>query len=189
PGLDHPWFLPNAPAFNGGVVLLRGRILQRFRDEVVTLTERAFDRMRTDPRRPVHSLRLQCNRIIDRLHLPVAMLLGDHYSRHNADQIALLAACFRLGLQFEVLPHAYTWRLPDAAQGEDGPMRILHYLRGLYSFDRARLFDGDWLDEYARSDHPGRRALAEIVREFNEAVPEPTRATFAVAPLRQRSSE
>jgi len=164
----HPWFPCEYPYFNGGVIMFNGKHLALFRDQIVPLGEELRRWMRAGGGGPIKWLRNQWNRIVaDRPSLS-RLVISPYFPRNAGDQLAIPILVLKHHLNYNVLPHAYNWRMPDAGQGEDDPIRILHYLGARFPINRGHLFDSPWIDEYARSSNPGERELAKLVGEFND---------------------
>lgn len=166
----HPWFPTKFPLFNGGVTFFRATHLNIFRDEILPLVEPIRNDMRIggspNPRR---YLRNRWNRFIEKHHSFHPFIIPPYHSKNYADQIALPVFLFKYNLNYEILPHCYNWRSPDANQGENTPVRILHYLHANFPVNREDLFNqnSDWLREYQSSKNPGRSALAGLITDYN----------------------
>jgi len=88
-----------------------------------------------------------------------------------SEQIALVLTVLKLRIPYRVWPHAWNWRSPGMNQGEESPIRILHYLRSRFPVDRNNFTHGAWVEEFAASENPGRRALANLMQRYRNEVP------------------
>ncbi|PEN15320.1 hypothetical protein CRI94_03310 [Longibacter salinarum] len=86
------------------------------------------------------------------------------YAYWVAEQLAVAFALLSNEVEYDLLDHTYNWELATSPDDAEAPA-IFHYLKGRHELDRAALFDGPWLDAYARSDSGPRRALANLARE------------------------
>ena len=165
--LRHPWFLEGLPVFNSGVFVLRSEHAGSLFREVAPLCAEVMRRGRATSPNPLHWAKTQWNRRVWKGAWKDRLVIPPWYPRNHAGQIALPIALLRLGVEMGVLPHAYNWRMPGLGQGEDDPIRILHYCgHHRFPFDRAEVLSGDYVDGFARSGEPGRVALAEAVRAY-----------------------
>ncbi len=167
----HPWCPTKYPLFNGGVTFFRAQHLALFRDEIITQSVPIRNDMRIGGSFDVwRGVRNSWTRFAEKRKSLHPWIIEPYHARNYSDQIVLPVILFKHGLQYEILPHCYNWRSPDAGQGEDSPVRILHYLHARFPIDRASLFDptSDWLAEYHESTNPGRQALANLVTEYIE---------------------
>lgn len=166
----HPWFNTRYPYFNGGVFAVRSSRLPEFRPVYEDLTRRLFDQMKSGPH-PWRWLRNRWNRKVCKTRWADRLVIGPFFTRYYAEQVALAAAVLKLRLPYRVLPNSCNWKLPDTGHGEESPVRILHYLQSRHPLDRGRLFEGEWIDQYARDPWEGRRELARLVRDFTAQHP------------------
>jgi len=146
------------------MLAIRREAVPAFRERVIDESRRLFDRMRASSADPVHWGRVQWNRFAASRNLDKRWMAGPHFAKGYADQVAIVVAMMALRLRYRVLERRFNWVTPELS-GPAGPT-ILHYLSARYPIDRARLLDGDWSDDYADSDDPGRQALAALVEEY-----------------------
>jgi len=167
----HPWFPTKYPLFNGGVTFFRARHLPLFRDEIVPLVEPIRNDMRLGgSSNPLHYLRNLWNRFIEKRQSLHSLIIPPYHSKNYADQIALPILIFKNNLNYHILPHVYNWRSPDANQGENIPIRIMHYLHARFPIDRNNLFqpDSPWIMQYRKSTNPGQNELAKLIDQYND---------------------
>lgn len=166
----HPWFPTKFPLFNGGVTFFRAKHLNIFRDEIPPLVNPIRNDMRIGGSpNPLRYLRNLWNRFVEKRKSLHPLIIPPYHSKNYADQIALPVLLFKHSLNYKILPHCHNWRSPDANQGDNTPVRILHYLHAQFPIDRDNLFDpdSDWLREYQSSQNPGRTALAKLITDYN----------------------
>jgi hypothetical protein len=166
----HPWNPLTLPYFNGGVWLVRTQHLPAFRQRVLDLTFELFDAMRASSLNPIHWARVQWNRRVYKTSRAEALVLKPFYPKFYSDQMAIALAGASLGIGVGNLPRAFNWMSDSPGQGENYPIRVLHYVGYFYQLDRANLLRGDWADEYERSGHPGKLALASAYRAYAQAM-------------------
>lgn len=161
----HPWFNTRYPYFNGGVFCIRSAHLPEFRRRYESLTRALFEEMKSGWN-PLRWARIKWNRRVCKSAHADTLVIGPFFTRYYAEQVALAVTVLGMRLPYRVLPGAYNWKLPDTGHGEESPIRILHYLQSRHPIDRARLFTGEWVDDYATDKWEGRRELARLVRAF-----------------------
>jgi hypothetical protein len=86
------------------------------------------------------------------------------YAYWVAEQLAVAFSLTANEVTYERLDAVYNWEHVDSPRERDCPA-VFHYLKGRHTIDRARLFNGPWLDEYAKGDSAPRRRLASLATE------------------------
>jgi len=172
----HQWFTNRWPCttypyFNGGVIAIRGSKLQEFRSAVIETSRRLYMRMRSLHPNPLYSLRRFWNSRWDRTPWADRLCIGPFFRQRYADQVALAVVAIKLGLRYRVLPHCWNWRTLGMGHGEELPIRIIHYFEPALGLAPDRILDGDWLSDFSASSNPGKRVLAELVREYRGSRP------------------
>lgn len=163
----HDWFPQKYPYFNGGMLIMSSHAFPRYRDEIVSLGEQLRNDMRMGGGGPIRWIRNTWNKVAAERPWMHRYIIKPFYPRNSGDQVAIPVLMLKHRMRWEVLPHAYNWRFEHSGQGEDDPIRFLHYLGAEFPIDRERLFDGPWIDEYRRSPNPGARALAGLVDDYS----------------------
>ena len=85
------------------------------------------------------------------------------YAYWVAEQLAVAFSLTANEVAYEGLDRVYNWEHAESPTGRDYPA-VFHYLKGRHDMDRARLFDGLWLDDYAHGDSAPRQRLAALAR-------------------------
>lgn len=164
----HPWFPNRYPSFNNGVMFMHRDVLGLFRREMPEFSHALFHALSAGRSlNPLHWLRMHWNKRAWKWRDPQRWVVGPYYPKIHSQQIAWDLLILRHRMPYRVWPHIYNWRHPGTGHGPETPIRILHYLGSRYPIDRARLFDGAWIQDYAASDHAGQRALSRMVQAFN----------------------
>lgn len=164
----HPWFPCEYPYFNSGVIAAKGSLVESLSNETINIACKLFKEMAATNINPLHWLRIKWNRKICKTKSADKFVLRPFFTRYYAEQVALTAAVLKLRVPYCILPHIYNWRKSGLNQGEETPIRILHYLSALFPVEREKLFTGDWLQKCAQSNNPGWRELYTIINQYNE---------------------
>ncbi|MFK7960394.1 MAG: hypothetical protein AB8G96_07690 [Phycisphaerales bacterium] len=169
---EHPWFADHAPYsrwpyISGGLFVVRGRHVREFGDEILQQTKMMYEQMRTRQPNPWRVLRNFYNYRVHRLgRWSEPLIIGWWFMARLADQVAISTAMIRMKLRPTYLDHTYNWRYMDSGQGEELPVRFLHYFGSMARASHQDLLAGDWTDAYAADDHPGRQALADVTMAY-----------------------
>jgi hypothetical protein len=165
----HEWHPATYPVINAGVFILATKRLQESHDLMLPLIRELFRRGSSGSINPWHWFRMQWNKKVWKRPDAKRLVIGPWYPKVHSLQISWTMALLKLRIPYQLLPHAYNWRLPNSGQGEDDPIRILHYLGSRFPVDRRRMFeDTNWIAKFETSDNPGWRELALLVKRFLE---------------------
>jgi hypothetical protein len=167
----HPWFTDRWPCttypyFNGGFIAIRGTRLAEFREAILGMSSRLFRRARINHPNPLFFLQRFWNSRWDRTPWADRLCIGPFFRQRYADQVALAVVAIKKGFRYRVLPHCFNWRSLGMGHGEELPIRVLHYFEPALGLPADRILDTDWIADYSASTHPGRQALAGLVRDF-----------------------
>lgn len=165
---QHPWNPLGLPYFNGGVWLIRGSHAEKFQARELELTFKIFAAMRASSLNPLHWAKVQWNRKVYKSKYASRLVIQPFVPKFYSEQIAIGLAAVSLGLKIGNLPRAYDWMCDSPTQGENYPIRVLHYVQSMYPLDKATLLQGAWAPGYAASGEPGKVALAETWNRYRE---------------------
>ena len=163
---EHPWNPLGLAYFNGGVWLVRGSQVLALRERVVALTLELFKSMRASSVNPLHWARVQWNRQVYKSRRAKRLVIEPYFPKFYSDQMAIAIAAASLGWKVGNLPRSYNWIFDSPEQGENYPIRVLHYVNAMYPLERGALLEGEWAGRYAVSGEPGKAALAEVWRQY-----------------------
>ncbi len=166
------------PMLNTGIFLATPEAVRQIRRDSVEFTYALFnDWLRTDALE--RTLLPGMGRILRSLYeykrlrpLFRAKLLSRHdvIDAWPLEQGSVALACIKSGIRVRYLDEIYnSW-------GGDEDFHILHCFKSLYRFDRRTMYAEDsenWIEEYSKSDVPGKRFLAAIVRDYKQTIHDP----------------
>lgn len=90
-----------------------------------------------------------------------------YYSESVTEQMGLALALMKNRIPLGIMDRKFNWTSPKSMPNGNLPS-VFHYMRGLYrDIDREHLFEGDWIEEYLNSDSPTKKALANIINDYN----------------------
>jgi hypothetical protein len=171
--LRHPWHLAGLPVFNIGVFALRTRHAAELDKVAIPTILRYYQAQTTSKLRPLHYLQYKWNRRFWKRPDAERWIIGSHYPRVHGAQIALPIILHKLGVKMHTLPHGFNWHRSAPELGDDGTIRVLHYLKNYYPLDKPTMLTPPpgaalpaWIGERENDPSPGWRALAEMARAF-----------------------
>lgn len=128
------------PLFNIGVFALRSELCSKVADGFIPMCLRLYQEQTTSKwSRPLHYLKYKWNRRLWKKQSSDRWIIGEHYPRIHGAQVGLPIFLHKQGIKMDLFPHAWNYHYSGAGLGEDNPIRILHYLKSMYPFDRATM--------------------------------------------------
>ena len=153
------------PVFNGGVLVLTHPTVLAIRNDALEFNHllhsyRMLKRPLTEP------LRFLYNNVIAEFFRVSRLIAGTHYST-TTNEIGLALAVLKHRVPFHFLHWKYNW---NGNVGNPGEACIVHYMKGMYKLPRDHMFDGNWIEEFAKSRRPVERIMANLVSYYNSAM-------------------
>ena len=150
-----PKFQTEYPLFNSGVIVLSKEVVRTIRDDAIQI---AYDLYQ---KRQLGGIG---NKDFTSFE---TWIFNSRYPLWITDQMGLALALIKHKIPYEILERKFNWTNQDFLSDGSAPS-IFHYMKGLYTIDRANLFNGDWIEEYLNSDSATKQALATLVVDIRQ---------------------
>ena len=141
------------PLFNSGVLVLTKEVVITIRDDVIKI---AYDLYR---RRQLGGIKNYDFAAFEN------WMFNTKYPLWMTEQIGLALGLIKHQIPYEILKRKFNWTNQEFLFDNSAPS-IFHYMKGLYTIDKANLFNGDWIEEYSNSDSATKQALASLVKSY-----------------------
>jgi len=152
------------PMFNGGVLVMTQPARAIIREDAAEIAYDLYaQRARTSVSSLPEILREIGYRILDRL-FPERN--RSTYEYWVVEQLGLALSVIKNDIPYDLLDPTYNWVHPEPPADGELPA-VFHYMSGRHDVDRERLLDGDWIETFATSESPTRRALASLARRWD----------------------
>jgi hypothetical protein len=151
------------PLFNGGVMVMTRPAATQIRKTAPEISYTLYARR---SRESVHTLPQMVTELWHRLQDRFFPEVGPKttYEYWMTEQMGVALSVLKHEIEYDLLEPRFNWVHDETP--EDGALPpVYHYMKGRHEIDREHLLTGSWIDAYADSESPTRRALARVARE------------------------